>query len=242
MIRAFLLALPAPPSLPRYRCSAVSTSLGRAELTRRLPRTADDYWTDSDSAGEQDAGPNSPQGSRGPLQPGQGLQGRKLQLGYGGGVQGAGASFRTPEQEAAEDARRMRLFRGMQATVVLAVLSAAVMITLAVIEENAAVSCSVGGAATRTEEITLTVDTTLGLQTLTVRSHSRGRSCDMVYAPCQLLCRRCAYGAPCSAAPSCRFSGIHIRGRHQSAAEYGDAGPSYRDSVCRAVRTGRHCA
>ena len=92
-----------------------------------------------------------------------------MQLGYGGGVQGAGASFRTPEQEAAEDARRMRLFRGLQATAMVAVLSTAVMITLAVIEENAAVGCSVDAAATRSEEFTLTVDTTLGLQTLTVR-------------------------------------------------------------------------
>lgn len=129
----------------------------------------DDYSTDSDSAGEQETKPGSPQGTSRLSHSGQGLQGRKLQLGYGGGVQGAGVSFRTPEQEAAEDARRMRLFRGMQATVVLSVLSAALMITVAIVEANAASGCSVEGAVTRTEHFELTVDTMIGLQLLSVR-------------------------------------------------------------------------
>ena len=131
-----------------------------------LSRTVDNCSTDSDSAGEQEIGPNSPQGGRASQS---GLEGRKLQLGYGGSIQGAGASFRTPEQEAAEDARRMRVFRGIQASVVLALLSTAVMVTLAIIEGNAAAGCSAEAAVTRADDFTLTVDTTLGLRTLTVR-------------------------------------------------------------------------
>lgn len=159
MIRASVLR---SRLLPRT-CSL--QSLASTVFTNRALRTVDAHSTESDSAGEQETGPDSTR----PLQSGQGLEGRKLQLGYGGGMQGAGRSFRTPEQEAAEDARRMRLFRGMQATVVLVVLSTAVMVALAIIEENAAVGCAVETAVTRTEEIPLTVDTALGLRTLTVR-------------------------------------------------------------------------
>ncbi len=161
MIRAFLLR---SRSLPRTRLFGVRHC---AVLTRFL--SADVYSTESDSAGEEDPGPSFQQGSSGPVQPGRGLEGRKLQLSYGGGVQGAGASFRTPEQEAAEDARRMRLFRGMQATVIMAMLSAAVIVTAAIIEGNAAVGCSVDAVVTRTDEFMLTIDTTLGLNGLTVR-------------------------------------------------------------------------
>ena len=135
-------------------------SLTRA---RCVPSTA------SSESDEDAAPPGAPPPRPGP-------EGRKLQLGgYGGpGPGGTGVSFRTPEQEAEEDARRMRLLRGMQATVVLGLLLAVAAAVVAVVEGSAASGCSASPAAQRSDDSTHTIDTRVGLTSVALSAFHGG--------------------------------------------------------------------
>ena len=91
------------PTAVRRRCAPALRPANVLRLTtchRRTHAPPDCSTESDDSADEQETTPGAPQSGGSASSPGRGLQGRKLQMGYGGGVQGGGASFRTPEQEA----------------------------------------------------------------------------------------------------------------------------------------------
>ena len=166
------------PAAMRQRPSGIIKTIKKPAINWN-----EDDTTESDESDEAEAEMISPGSSRqrgAGAAPGgsgkKGLEGRKLRLGLGGAPAGTGASFRTPEEEAAEDARRMRLFRGMQATVVMVVLATAVMVSLSIIEVSAASGCSVDAVLehTRVDPFTLTIDTRHGLKDIVVTTFAGG--------------------------------------------------------------------